>query len=261
MFRRSCLQISIAALWMAALSQGRGAQLDEYVETLASLTDCGISASGARIEYAASGRAGVVEVPYSQATHWPSPAYRSLVAAAFAVQGTCPAQGEQLRLTHCPRCEQPSTVSVERGGQGPKFDEEQRSLWVVRQFVDRKEPQDQHAALFMILRVLARYNRADGGSRSVWIRDRLERSLFAYASAEKAAMAIERFGRPSLRPGVEPLVRIFAARSKDIGLVKALPYMPADPRSPALVGAWGQFPLSVFVETDDGRLLKLYEQR
>lgn len=234
---------------------------NEYVETLATLTDCQHSESGIRIRYDAAGTSGVVFVPASQSAQWPSAAYREVVTAEFSIDGKCPPAGEQLRLTHCRQCEDSAAIAVERGGRAASFDEHRQTLWIVRHYIDRTQPRDAGAALFMVSRVLARYNSTDGGSRSVWIRDRLERSLFAYASRAKATDAIERYGRPSLLPGVDPLVGIFAARSKATGLVKALPYMPRDLRRPAFVGAWGQFALAVFAESGDGRLEKLYDHR
>jgi hypothetical protein len=108
--------------------------------------------------------------------------------------------------------------------------------------------------------VLARYNRRDGGHRVLWVRGRLDDALFTYQTDDRVRVMVARFGSPDLLQSLSPLRAIYDQHRNDMGLVKGLPFVPADPRASPFIGAWGVFALEVFVESSSGALTRLYGQ-
>lgn len=189
-----------------------------------------------------------------------SPAYRAVVATAYSRSGECPANGEQVRITQCIACAASAVVAVETGGRGARFDEAKRELWLIRQYFDRESSRpNQYVGVFAASMMLARYNRIDGGARSLWIRDRLSRALDGYSSVNRGSAMVSRFGRPEWLATVAPVSAVYGRYKDALGLVKGLPYMPSDPRSSPFVGAWGVFAAEVYVERGNGTLLKAYQ--
>lgn len=105
--------------------------------------------------------------------------------------------------------------------------------------------------------LLANHNRMDGGKRTLWMRDRLSRALDTYSSRERAQTMIRRFGDSGLRETVDPLGKVYATHANEVGLVRGLPYRPADARSAPFVGSWPSFATEVYVERPGG-LVKVY---
>lgn len=199
-----------------------------------------------------------VEIARRALLPWPSDAYRAAVGEAFAMAGACPANGEQVRVTHCTECTEPRVVSVETGGRGTAFDEAARQLWLLRQWYDLQSARSNESVnLFAASIIVAKHNRKDQGRRTLWIRDRLGRQLDAYRTRDRADYMIAKFGRPELRPATAMLRAIYDEYGDRIGLIRGLPYLPADPRSSPFVGAWGTFAVEVYLEASDGALSRL----
>ncbi len=201
-----------------------------------------------------------IKVSDSQLPPWPHVSYPNLLPQKYRIAGPCPRTHEYARVTQCTGCQGPVVDAIELGGVGRAFDDTKRQLWVVRQFVDAVaggdtgERQLIAADLFMTAMVLARYNRDDRGSRSVWVRDRVERALFTYSTTSRAVAMVERFGngRKELTDSIKPLRDTYQKYGGQIGLVKSLPYMPEDPRDSPFVGSWGTFASEVYVEDSHG---------
>jgi hypothetical protein len=252
------MAVALIGFTLVLLARRPAAQIDEFIEIQGTLNGCRVTDTEIRVDYTAPSGRTSIRLIRSDPSLWPSPAHAEIVGSAFHVQGGCLSDGAPIRVTLCPRCVPVSVVAVERLASRLPQDDAPQGPWIVRSYFDRGRGDEERAALFMASRVIAQYNRADGGSRSVWIRDRLDRSLFAYSSAARAEAAVEEFGRPLFRSGIGQLVEIFKRHGTANGLVRGLPFMPSDLRAPAFVGAWGQFAAEVFVEHEDGRLTRLY---
>lgn len=232
---------------------------------LGTVVSCTRSSNAVGLELLSSGTTVRVDITDKDQQSWPSPAYRTIVGDAYRVEGPCPQPGEHARVFLCRRCDHPTVQGIELGGRGAAFDEEKRTLWIIRQFFDRESGRETDQAnvneywnYLTASMLLANHNRMDGGSRFLWMRDRLARTLDAYSSDDRAAVMIARFGRPSFREGIAPIRKIYAQHSDEVGLVRGVPYLPADPRSAPFVGSWPSFAMEVYVEQNTGTLLKLY---
>jgi hypothetical protein len=192
---------------------------------------------------------------------WPSADYAKLIRTRYVLLGPCPAAGEQVLAWFAHGSSPPAACTIELGGHGESFDETRRSLWLYRQFADELAGRSEESDMeFHISGVLARYNRADGGHRRVWVRGLLRSALSAYSAKDRAEVMIQKFGygNPDLAATIAPVRALYAGWTRDQqGLVMGLPYIPEDPRSFPYIGAWGVFPVEIYAERDNA-LKKVY---
>jgi hypothetical protein len=202
-----------------------------------------IESSGGRVHFTASNRT----IP------WPSESYGRTVGTLYRRAGSCPAVGELVRVTYCVSCPEPAVGGIEVGGRDSNSSPAERRLWVVRQFFDCQASRPaERVNLFIASMLLARYNRADNGDRSLWLRDLLEASLDPYRSNERAKAMIDRYGRAELAGTLAPVRILYDRYRRTVGLVKSLPFMPKDARASPFVGAWGTFPLEIWIDEAAG---------
>jgi hypothetical protein len=188
------------------------------------------------------------------AQDWPSRDYRRIVVNLYRAAGGCPANGTRLRITRCGACAHEPLISIETDGSSQDFDGDNSRLWVIRQYFDTRSGPDEPLAVSIASMVLARYNRRDGQRRSLWIRDTMARALNTYLTKDRAFGMIKRFGRSDLNSGVSALARIATKDGDRLGLMRAFPFIPVDPRASPFVGAWGTFATEVYLEAPNGKL-------
>jgi len=184
-----------------------------------------------------------------------------IVGAAYRVDGGCLAAGEQVRLT---TDEQGTPYIIEVDGQAS--DLFGIRPWLVRQVFDRRSQPwgDVDRELFMVSRVLAHYNQQDGGSRSLWLYDRIDRALDTYTSASRASEMYEQFGerRQDIARTLGPVETVYhqlqhADAEPGVVLIKGLPYMVMHPYHSPFIGAWGLFASAVYAPRPGG-LMRAY---
>lgn len=248
--------VTIAAPFTIS-AQGR--DRETVVGTVAS---CTVSSNAVVLELSSSGTPVRVEIGEKDRQAWPSAAYRAIVGDAYRIGGPCPSSGEHTRVFFCTRCDHPVVQGIELGGRGSSFNENARTLWIVRRFFDRKSKQSPDGEYWNYLigsMLIARHNSTDGKGGTLWIRDRLGRALDAYSSNERAESMVTRFGEATFRDAVPSLRATYDRYADRVGLVKGTPYRPSDGRGSApFVGSWPSFALEVYVEEKDGTLSKLY---
>lgn len=184
-------------------------------------------------------------------------AHASIVGDRYTIHGPCPAPGGRVAVTHCPDCASRPLYAIETSNDADAGE----GLFVTRSFIDRLDlanADDERTALFVTSMILAKHNRADGRNRTLWLRDTLKRALDAYTSESRAQDMCARFGGRHLVSAIDQIVAIAAAHGDEPGLVRALPFIPPDPRAAPFVGSWGTFALEIYLEEQGHELTRLF---
>ena len=255
MFRGFCsLQF---VLLISVFSSVKVAQIGRIEQLWGVLLACSASDPGIALRIQVAG--GPISISVSDLA-WPHAGDRSFVRRHYAIDGPCPVAGSQIMVTQCQGCRAPAPDAIEVGGHGQTFDQSERRLWAVRQYFDLSGTlTDEPTDLFISSKVVSEYNHADGGGRSLWIRGELRQLLAPYANAEQAAFTIGQYGRSALLKTVDPIHDVLKTYGERVGLVRGLPYEPADPRKSPFVGWWGFFALEIFGEDGHGKMVTLYD--
>lgn len=192
---------------------------------------------------------------------WPSTDYARAVEHLYRIDGACPPPGAPIRVTRRGRCTNAGAIAVEFGVAGKEFADASAKLWIVRQYFDVASRRDDPMAVSIAAMVLARYDRHADGRPTIWVRDTMRRALDTYRTAGRASSMIARYGRDDLNGSVPALVHLVADHGDEIGLVRAFPYVPVNPRSAPFVGSWGLFASAVYLEHAGAALTKTWESR
>lgn len=247
--------IGVGLLFGSVPGTGQAVNISTVV---ARLRSCVITSDAVTLDVVRPGQvARRLVLDIGHAARWQSRADADAREPSYALVSACPESGDiGLRIMECDGCLGAGVIAAEvlhdDVGSSP-------SLLVIREFFDRlTHGEVDRVGAFAASVVVSRHNRTRNGSLSIWVRDRIARTLDAYSSKERAAEMIRRFGRSSFLATIEPVHAIRAEYGERIGVSRVWPYVPSDPRSPPFVGAWPGFPFEIRVENDSGDWSVIY---
>lgn len=172
-----------------------------------------------------------------------------LAGTTYLVDGGCPALGMHTRVTRYMSGAASVLVSIEVG---PTSQNPAEQLWLVRQWFDLQVGRAfETQALFAASMVMSQHNARDGGNRALWVKARYYEAWPYLETVERARVALEQYGRPSLAEAVMDGVKLYKELRNEIVVVRGVPFMPRDPGAP-FVGWWGTFPIELYQEAPRG---------
>lgn len=210
---------------------------------------CSVAAGGIELDVSSSGRRTTYRVS-SGDLPFPSEDHRKVVLTHYSILGQCPHVGDRAFITLCEGCGGPAIVAIEV----EDSQSESRPLRpvVLRQYFDL-EARNRVEESLVRDSALAVTAKQVGSIPPLWIRGRLREVMWTYETTARAALMIEKYGRPDLAQTIGPLRAVFDRYGATVGLVKAQPYINRPSRAiqtptAAFVGYWGYFVAEVWVE-------------
>ena len=224
------------------------------------VTRCAASADGVAVSVRS--RDGVRHYSVSQRmVPLPSDAYGRVVSTPYVMSGPCPNVGDSVLVTACSQCDGAGVYTIEvtrTAAAGTISRGTVARLWLMRRFFDvASRGAAEQWAVSYAASVLARFNRGETEGGTLWIRQRLRDSLWTYNSSEYARAMVKMYGTPSLLFSIEQLAGVYRKHGEEIGVVRALPYTPPEPRKAPFAGSFGTFAFEVYVERN-GTLSRVY---